>query len=79
MTAVAFEIDEAAPGGEWGWSVLVQGPAFDITEASDGSAQLRALAVTPWAPGRRDHWLKIATVEVGGRRFGQPPDRDSAA
>jgi len=73
MTAVAFEIDEAAPGGEWGWSVLVQGPAFDITEASDSySARLRALDVTPWAPGRRDHWLKIAIVEISGRRFGHP-------
>jgi len=34
MTGVAFEVDDAVPGGEWGWSVLVQGPALDITEAS---------------------------------------------
>jgi len=74
MTAVAFEIDEADPDGEWGWSVLVQGPALDITEAADTySGRLRAFDVTPWAPGRRDHWLKITAVEVSGRWFGQPP------
>jgi uncharacterized protein len=74
MTAVAFEVDEADPDGEWGWSVLVQGPALDITEAADNySAALRALDVIPWAPGRRDHWLKITAIEMSGRRFGHPP------
>ncbi len=72
--AVAFEVDDADPDGAWGWSVLVQGPAFDITEATDGySAQLRALNVTPWAPGHREHWLKITAVQVTGRRFARVP------
>lgn len=31
LAAVAFEIDDADRYGDWGWSVLVQGPAFDIT------------------------------------------------
>jgi uncharacterized protein len=71
MSAVAFEVDDADPAGASGWSVLVQGPAFDITESADEySARLRTLDVTPWAPGRRDHWLKISAVEVSGRRFG---------
>src|SRR5947209_5057293 len=49
MTAVAFEIDDADPGGRWGWSVVVQGPAFDITDALDGySERVRALPVEPW-------------------------------
>jgi nitroimidazol reductase NimA-like FMN-containing flavoprotein (pyridoxamine 5'-phosphate oxidase superfamily) len=72
MTVVAFEVDDADPAGSWGWSVLVQGPAFDITESTDVySARLRSLEVTPWAPGRRDHWLKLSAVTVTGRRFGQ--------
>jgi uncharacterized protein len=73
MAGVAFEVDEADPAGQWGWSVLVQGPALDISESADTySARLRSLALTPWAPGRRDHWLKITAIEVSGRRFGHP-------
>src|ERR1700736_2244855 len=35
LTAVAFEIDDADRYGHWAWSVLVQGPAFDITSSAD--------------------------------------------
>jgi nitroimidazol reductase NimA-like FMN-containing flavoprotein (pyridoxamine 5'-phosphate oxidase superfamily) len=73
MTAVAFEIDDADRFGHWGWSVLVQGPAFDITMSGDElSEHLRDLPVRPWAPGARDHWLKIAAVRISGRAFGEP-------
>jgi nitroimidazol reductase NimA-like FMN-containing flavoprotein (pyridoxamine 5'-phosphate oxidase superfamily) len=75
MAGVAFEADDADPAGAWGWSVLAQGPAFDITESTDAySERLRSLAVTPWVPGRRDHWLKISVVSVSGRRFGHSVD-----
>jgi len=75
MTTVAFEIDDADPEGASGWSVLVQGPIFDITETTDAySARLRALDVRPWAPGHREHWLKVSAVEVAGRRFGGGDD-----
>ena len=75
LTAVAFEVDDADPEGEWGWSVLVAGPAFDITDAGDTeSERLRDLAVRPWAPGIRDHWLKITPAKITGRRFGRPRD-----
>jgi nitroimidazol reductase NimA-like FMN-containing flavoprotein (pyridoxamine 5'-phosphate oxidase superfamily) len=77
---VAFEVDDADPAGAWGWSVLVQGPAFDITEATGPySARLRELGVTPWAPGRREHWLKVSAVELSGRRFGPVPPAPVAA
>jgi len=73
-SVVAFELDETAPDGAWGWSVLVQGPAFDITDATDEySARLRALGIVTWAPGAREHWLKVSAVEVSGRRFGPVP------
>jgi nitroimidazol reductase NimA-like FMN-containing flavoprotein (pyridoxamine 5'-phosphate oxidase superfamily) len=75
LAGVAFEIDAADPAGAWGWSVLAQGPAFDITESTDAySERLRSLAVAPWAPGRRDHWLKLSVVSVSGRRFGSPSE-----
>ena len=31
LRVVAFEIDDADRYAHWGWSVLVQGPAFDIS------------------------------------------------
>jgi nitroimidazol reductase NimA-like FMN-containing flavoprotein (pyridoxamine 5'-phosphate oxidase superfamily) len=74
QTIVAFEIDDADEAGAWGWSVVVQGPAFDITESIDEySEALRQLPVVSHAPGERMHWLKIGAREVTGRRFGQPP------
>jgi len=63
--AVAFEIDDADPSGHWGWSVLAQGPAFDITSAFDDRSQrLRELSVKPWAPGVHDHWLTADSSAV---------------
>jgi nitroimidazol reductase NimA-like FMN-containing flavoprotein (pyridoxamine 5'-phosphate oxidase superfamily) len=85
LTSVAFEIDESDPAGTWGWSVVVQGPAFDISDAGDSySAQLRLAPVEPFAPGERHHWLKITAMNLSGRRFGPvrsaraAPARDTA-
>jgi uncharacterized protein len=73
LAAVAFEIDDADRFGHWGWSVLVQGPAFDITSsAGEMPEHLRELPVRPWAPGARDYWLKVTAVRVSGRAFGDP-------
>lgn len=73
--AVAFEVDDADPLGEWGWSVLAQGPAFDITDADEAHCRLlRTLAVEPWAPGEHNHWLTISAVNLTGRRFGRVPE-----
>jgi nitroimidazol reductase NimA-like FMN-containing flavoprotein (pyridoxamine 5'-phosphate oxidase superfamily) len=73
MTEVAFEVDDWDRDGAWGWSVLVQGPAFDITDTNDEtSLRLRASGVTPFAPGEKARWLRIVAVRVSGRRFGEP-------
>jgi nitroimidazol reductase NimA-like FMN-containing flavoprotein (pyridoxamine 5'-phosphate oxidase superfamily) len=74
LTNVAFEIDAADPAGAWGWSVLVQGPAFDISDALDElSGALRHLRVEPHAPGDKPHWLKVTARRITGRRFGDVP------
>ena len=74
MTAAAFEIDEAAPDGSWGWSVLARGVAFDITDTLDEHSEvLRAVPVQPWAPGSRPNWLSLTVTAITGRRFGSPP------
>jgi hypothetical protein len=75
--AVAFEIDDADPAGAWGWSVLAQGPAFDITEATDERSEyLRSLPVAPWPVGVHAHWLTMTAVRLSGRRFGPIPELD---
>jgi nitroimidazol reductase NimA-like FMN-containing flavoprotein (pyridoxamine 5'-phosphate oxidase superfamily) len=78
--AVAFEVDDSGTLGEWGWSVLAQGPAFDITDADEAHCRLlRTLPVEPWAPGERDHWLMVTTVNLSGKRFGRVPELDGSA
>jgi nitroimidazol reductase NimA-like FMN-containing flavoprotein (pyridoxamine 5'-phosphate oxidase superfamily) len=72
LNMVAFEIDGADRYGYWGWSVLVQGPLFDITSSIDElSAHLRTLPVRPWVPGAHDHWLKLTAARMSGRAFGE--------
>jgi nitroimidazol reductase NimA-like FMN-containing flavoprotein (pyridoxamine 5'-phosphate oxidase superfamily) len=71
---VAFEIDEAAPDGKWGWSVVVRGLAFNISEAIDPySESNREQPVDAWAPGPKPNWLRVSATRVTGRRFGNPP------
>jgi uncharacterized protein len=73
MTAAAFEIDDAAPDGAWGWSVLARGLAFDITDTLDEHSELlRKIPVEPWAPGDKPDWLMLTVSTVSGRRFGSP-------
>ena len=53
-----------------GWSVLVQGYAFEITNAiDDPSAARLALPVTPFAPGEKSHWIEIVPERITGRRI----------
>lgn len=74
LAMVAFEIDEADPAGSWGWSVLAQGPAFDISDSIDEySGALRHLPVEARAPGDKPNWLKISARRISGRRFGEVP------
>ena len=67
---VAFEIDGCDPNAGHGWSVIVQGVAYDITEAVDRQSELaRRMRVEPLAPGSHDRWLGIHPVAITGRRF----------
>ena len=71
LRAVAFEIDDASPNGDWGWSVVVLGPCFDLTDTIDKrSERLLELPVRPWAPGAREHCLSVLARHVSGRAFG---------
>jgi uncharacterized protein len=65
-TPVAFEIDLVDSEAETGWSVVVRGHLSAVTDASE-CEQLSTLALHPWAPGRRDHWMRITPSKVTGR------------
>lgn len=70
MSHVAFEIDDYDSATGVGWSVMVKGIAYEITDAIDrDSVEVRRQLVRPMAPGQRDHWLAIRPDEITGRRF----------
>ena len=73
LERVAFEIDHVDHDRHNGWSVLVQGVGQEITPAfSRLFERVRALAITPWAPGDKEHWMRITPIEISGRRVGTP-------
>lgn len=75
MRDVAFEIDAWSKDGSWGWSVVVEGPCFNVTGALDDlSTTVRGLPLKAWAPGERTQWLRIHANRISGREFGCSPD-----
>lgn len=72
---VAFEVDDVDAGARGGWSVVVRGVAFDVTETLDArSVHLQNLVVDTWAPGPRARRLAVTPEIVTGRRLNAAPD-----
>jgi len=67
-TTVAFEIDFADVRYHNGWSVLAIGEAHEVEEAA-AKELLQRLPLEPWAPGRRDHLVRIRPDFLSGRRI----------
>lgn len=65
---VAFEIDEVSTDDGLGWSVLVRGRGEEVADPSE-LARLRRLPLRPWAPGRRDRYVRILPGSITGRRL----------
>ena len=63
---VAFEADHTDHVAEAGWSVVVRGRLWDVTDGPI-PAMWREFAVHPWAPPPRDRWMVIDPVRVTGR------------
>jgi nitroimidazol reductase NimA-like FMN-containing flavoprotein (pyridoxamine 5'-phosphate oxidase superfamily) len=75
LRRVAFEIDGFDEAAGTGWSVLVQGSAYEITRAVDErSEQLVGLPVTPFAAGDKAHWIEIIPHGITGRRLERPSE-----
>lgn len=73
-SAASFEIDQIDRNERTGWSVVVTGVLEEITDY-DAATWQRALSlpVEPWAPGRKDHWLRLVPRRITGRRVSPLP------
>jgi uncharacterized protein len=65
---VGFESDEIDRMAESGWSVLVRGSLWDVTDTPAATAW-DELTVRSWAPGRRGRWMCVEPAAVTGRRL----------
>lgn len=63
---VAFECDHIDPVAESGWSVLVKGRLWDVTDDPE-VADWSDYSVRPWAPPPNDRWMMITPTVVTGR------------
>ncbi|WP_299037906.1 pyridoxamine 5'-phosphate oxidase family protein [uncultured Pseudokineococcus sp.] len=74
---VAFQVDQVDPSTRSGWSVLVQGLAEEV--GGEHSAEIvertRRSGADPWAPGEREHWVRLIPHRVTGRRLTTGGDR----
>jgi uncharacterized protein len=65
---VAFETDQVDLAGQSGWSVTAIGPSTEVTDP-DELARLRTIGLTSWAPGKRDHFIRVSPVMLNGRHL----------
>ena len=65
---IAFEVDEVDPIYHEGWSVLVVGVADELRDAAE-LEESRELPLASWAPGERDHVVRLRPEVVSGRRI----------
>ena len=72
---VAFEADDHAPDGSWGWSVMVQGVCTEVVAPAERAA-LGASPLRPWAfsDATATRFVRIDLSFVTGRRFGRRAD-----
>ncbi len=73
---VAFETDSVDVTGHTGWSVTVVGQARAVID-SEEVRRLEETGLTPWAPGTRDHFIRISPTIVNGRWLGAGPPAGS--
>jgi nitroimidazol reductase NimA-like FMN-containing flavoprotein (pyridoxamine 5'-phosphate oxidase superfamily) len=60
----SFQVDIIDPFHRTGWSVLVQGFAYETSPAD--------VEVEPWDAGPKAHWVRIYAGAVTGRRITLP-------
>jgi len=63
---VAFEADQLDLAARFGWSVTAIGPSEEVTEPGE-IARLRGIGLGSWAPGAREHFIRISPRLMNGR------------
>jgi uncharacterized protein len=64
------QVDEIDASLQSGTSVMVHGTLHEVTEPAERE-RLDVLGVHPWAPGDRDHVVRLEPERISGRRI--PP------
>lgn len=64
--AVVFQVDEVDRAKRSGWSVIVTGIAQLVTDHAE-LVRVRADGPVPWAPGVKEHFIRIPLTTVTGR------------
>jgi nitroimidazol reductase NimA-like FMN-containing flavoprotein (pyridoxamine 5'-phosphate oxidase superfamily) len=75
---VAFEADSLDTATHAGWSVTVIGYSRAVSDG-DEIRHLERVGLVPWAPGERDHFIRISPTIVNGRRLAAARTGDSDA
>jgi nitroimidazol reductase NimA-like FMN-containing flavoprotein (pyridoxamine 5'-phosphate oxidase superfamily) len=68
LQEVEFEVDHGVADTATGWSVIVHGLAEEIWRPEELEIA-RELPLRPWAPGNRDHYVRILSSAITGRRI----------
>jgi nitroimidazol reductase NimA-like FMN-containing flavoprotein (pyridoxamine 5'-phosphate oxidase superfamily) len=68
---VTFEVDSIDPVHRSGWSVMVKGVAQELSIPHNRATVTEAelAGASPWAPGERNHFIRILADEITGRRI----------
>ena len=75
---VAFEADQLDLAGQSGWSVTAIGPSGEMTDPGE-LARLQEIGLGSWAPGAREHFIRISPQLMNGRYLrGEVGDRPAA-
>ncbi|MGH3419974.1 MAG: pyridoxamine 5'-phosphate oxidase family protein [Streptosporangiaceae bacterium] len=54
------------PAHHTGWSVTAIGPSREVTDPEE-IGRLQEIGLTSWAPGAREHFIRISPVMLTGR------------
>jgi uncharacterized protein len=69
---VAFEVDQIDDAVRTGWSVLVRGTAKEVEDPED-LAELEERHLQAWAPGAKQHYVRVTSNLISGRRIDSNP------
>jgi len=68
---VAFEADSLDTDRHAGWSVTAIGHSHEVSDP-DEIGRLERTGLSSWAPGGRDHFIRISPGILNGRRLSAP-------